>query len=162
MNSSKRCVCSFCALLCALLSLVRANQVLGPSPPVVYVPVNVTATFTCTYEDFNIITDAWFWKVGDMKFSNLDHTDVVSGGSISTLRANVSQHSQQPTLVTCELFRRQGKTFHFLANSTNVSQILTYGTNQYKDFCHCLRARVDPVSLSRRTLLARKPVRVGE
>ena len=139
MNSSKRGLCSFFALLCALLSVVGADQVVGPSPPVVYVPVNGTAMLTCSYEDFKPSTDAWFWKINDKEFSELDDPEFVIGGSsMSTLRTNVSQHSQEPVLVVCELFRRDGKTFLFLVNSTNVSQILTYGTSQCQDSCYCL------------------------
>ena len=45
----KRDMCLFVALFCALMSLVLANQVLGPSPSVLYVPAYGTATFACSY-----------------------------------------------------------------------------------------------------------------
>ena len=131
MNSTKRGLCSLFALLCALLSVVSAYQVLGPSPSVVYVPVNGTAALNCSYADFRPNTDVWYWRVNDEEVGELDDPDLVIGGnSISTLYATVSQYSQEPVLVMCQLFRRVGKEFLFFANSTNVSQILTYGTSQ--------------------------------
>ena len=131
MNSSKRGLCSFFALLCALLSVISADQILGPLPSVMYVPINSTATFTCSYEDFQAITDAWYWRTDDKEVGELDNPESVIGGtSMSTLYINVSQHSQEPVLVMCQLFRRAGKQYFLLANSTNVSQLLTYGTSQ--------------------------------
>ena len=134
LNFSKRGLCSFFALLCALLLsvvTVNADQILGPLPSVVYVPVNVTAMFTCSYTDFRPNTDVWYWRVNDEEIGELNDPEIVIGGdSMSTLYATVSQHSQEPVLVMCQLFRRIGKEFLFFANSTNVSQILTYGTSQ--------------------------------
>ena len=131
MNCSKRGLCSFFALLCALLLVVSADQVLGPLPSVVYLPVNATATFTCCYEDFRPNTDAWYWRVNDEVVGELDHPEIVIGGTnVSRLYTSVSQHSQEPVLVVCQLFRRVKKKYLLLADSTNVSRILTYGTSQ--------------------------------
>ena len=131
-------MCSLFALLSALVPLVSANQVLGPSPPVVYVPFNGTAMFTCTYDDFVDNTDAWFWEVNGTEFDEIDHGDIVSGGEeTSTLCTSVQQHSQQPVLVTCSIYRRQGKTYYFWANSTNFSLILSYGRKE-RDFSCCM------------------------
>ena len=126
-SSLKRGVWALLSLLDVLHSLVISNEVKGPLPPVVYAPINGTATFNCTYTNFDSKTDAWFWIVGDTEVNELDNPNIVSGGGEnSTLRAKVPQQFE-PIMIQCALYRRSRKIFNLLANSTVFSEIKPYG-----------------------------------
>ena len=79
-SSLKRGVWAFLPLLGALQLQVVSNELEGPFPPVVYAPINGSANFNCTFDNFIPGIDHWNWIVGDIQVSQLDNPSIVSGG----------------------------------------------------------------------------------